>query len=290
MSRLTRLRARFLSARGAAFLRRDLAAAEAAYSEAVRLDPGLHVAWFDLGLVHKWSRRWDEAFDCNLRAAELIGEKADEPAWWNLGIAATALGRWDVARRAWRAYGVAVPDGAGAIEGDFGMSPVRLNPDGEPEVVWGRRIDPARMRLSSIPLPGSGHRWADIVLHDGVPKGHREHDGRLYPVFDELARWQPSDVPTIQASVHAERPDDVDALVDALDQAGHVAEDWTRNTRLLCKQCCEGVVHADHNHVATLTGPEHLIGIAGPLDAVTSVVRDWEQEPGRTCHAIDHVA
>lgn len=286
-SRLSKLRARQLTARGARLLHADRAAAEASYRQAVELDPTSHVAWFDLGLLYKWTRRWERAFDCNLTAAELIGEKADEPAWWNLGIAATALRRWDVARRAWRAYGVTIPDGAGPIEGELGFSPVRLNPDDAGEVVWGHRIDPARIRLASIPFPESGHRWADIVLHDGAPSGYREHNGKRWSVFDELERWQPSDVPTVQASVSADTVADIDDLLASIEHAGHVAEDWTRNVRLLCKRCSEGHVHHEHTDAVLATGREHVIGIAGPLDAVTVIVTAWEQGTDRICRSLD---
>ena len=70
------------------------------YRESLRLDPELKEAWFDLGLIAKWEGRWEMALECNLRAAELEGPRSGEPAWWNLGIAATALSDWDVARRA----------------------------------------------------------------------------------------------------------------------------------------------------------------------------------------------
>jgi ribosomal protein S27AE len=280
-------RARRLTAKGASLLDTDRAAAAALYREAVELDPGLGEAWFDLGLVHKWSGEWEEAFDCNLRAAELIGERRDEPAWWNLGIAATALHRWDVARRAWRNYGVDIPDGVGPIEADLGHGPVRLNPDGDAEVVWGQRIDPARMRLTSIPFPASGHRWADVVLHDGAPNGYRTVDGQEWPVFDELLRWAPSDVPTVEAAVSADSDDDLDELIAMVVGAGHAAEDWTRNVRTLCRRCSEGSVHAEHAEEALASGREHWVGIAAPLAAATAVVSEWERVPGRRCHSID---
>jgi hypothetical protein len=255
----------------------------------VKLDPTVREAWFDLGLICKWERRWEEAFDCNQRAAELEGPSPNEPAWWNLGIAATALHRWDVARRAWQTYGVALPEGVGPIEANFGLAPVRPNPDGDAEVVWGQRVDPARVRLTNIPFPASGHQWADIVLHDGAPNGYRELDGRQVAVFDELERWEPSEVPTVQASVDASDPAAVDALVQAVSQAGYAAEDWTRNVRMLCKRCSEGIVHAEHEAAALAAGRVHLLGFAGPLEVVSGLVERWTNQPGRHCHTIERM-
>ena len=36
-------------------------------------------------------------------------DPADEAAWWNTGIAATALGEWATARLAWQAFGIELP-------------------------------------------------------------------------------------------------------------------------------------------------------------------------------------
>jgi hypothetical protein len=286
LRRSAKARARQLTARAARLLPTDRVGAERAYRDAVELDPTLKEAWFDLGLICKWERRWDEAFECNLRAAELEGPKADEPAWWNLGIAATALRRWDVARMAWRTYGVPLREGFGPIEDDFDVAPVRLNPTGDAEVVWGQRIDPARVRIRSIPFPRSGHRWGDVVLHDGAPAGYREVNGQQRAVFDELERWEASDVPTLEVSIDAS-DSDVDGLITAVQAAGFAAEDWTRNVRVLCKRCSEGVVHAEHDPTALAAGDIHHIGIAGPRDLVNGLVVEWANLPGRVCHGID---
>lgn len=85
------------------------------------------------------------------RAVEL--DSSDEAAWWNLGIAATALGEWREARTAWRACGIEIPEGDGPPDLDFGLVPVRLDPAGCGEVVWCRRIDPARAVIRNVPLP-----------------------------------------------------------------------------------------------------------------------------------------
>ena len=277
-------RARQLTGQAASLLQHDRRKAEALYLEAVELDPELDAAWFDLGLIAKMEKRWDDSLRYNLRAAEILGEIQQEPAWWNSGIAATAVSSWDIARRAWRAFGLSIPDGTGEVRANFGPGAVRLNPETAGEVVWGTRIDPARIQLTSIPFPAAGHRRGDIVLHDGVPNGSREWDGRQWPVFDELVRWLASESPTSQASVSAERAEDFDELVAAIEAAGFAAEDWTTNVRLLCKQCSEGTVHSEHAQAAIESGQEHLIGLSGSPDELFHILDDWAKRKGRVVH------
>lgn len=294
-----RKRAHGQVALGNTYLYKDRESAAQAYRRALALDPGSSLALYNLGLIHKWEGDWEQAFDCYLQATELIGPREAEPAWWNLGIAATALRRWDVARWAWRAYGLDIPDSpddARPIEADFGLTPVRLlapgghGGDGEGhgrrEVVWGRRIDPSRVRIDSIPFPESGHRWGDIVLHDGSPNGYRELSGRTLPVFDELVRWEPSDVPTVQASVSATDKADIESLLQQITDAGHAAEDWSRNVRTLCASCSEGIVHTEHTDDALASGTQHYLGIAAPLPAATDLVTTWASSPGRDLHTL----
>lgn len=96
---------------------------------------------------------------------------------------------------------------------DLGSAAVRLSPEGEAEVVWGRRLDPARIEVLSIPLPSSGRRWGEVVLHDGVPNGERiTAAGPSYPVFDEIELWAPSPVPTWVVLLEAATEADRDAL------------------------------------------------------------------------------
>ncbi len=159
------------------------------------------------------------------------------------GIAATALGDWAVARHAWASYGVALPAGEGPIELDFGLVPIRLNPAGGTEVVWGRRIDPARARLACIPLPESSHRFSDLVLHDGAARGHRMRNGRQVPVFDALMLLQASSFRTVVLRLRCPAPADVADLEQRIAAAGRVIEDWTQSIEVLCRQWSEGVPH-----------------------------------------------
>src|SRR5215470_9005293 len=97
------------------------------YQRAIKLYPAWSVPWYNLGLLRKRQRNWRESLTCNQKAASL--DPSDEAAWWNLGIAATALEDWAEARRAWKAYGIDIPEGEGPIEMEVGLTPIRINPD-----------------------------------------------------------------------------------------------------------------------------------------------------------------
>jgi tetratricopeptide (TPR) repeat protein len=273
-----RFRARRANERGRRLdrLGRTAEAVEA-YEQACKLDPSWSVPFYNKGLVQKYAGEWEQSLRSNQRATEL--DPDDQAGWWNLGIAATALGRWDVARAAWRGAGVDVPDGEGPLDYPCGQTPIRLNPFGDGEVVWSRRIDPARALLRSVPLPESGFRFDDLVLNDGAPNGYRELDGEEVPVFDCLALLEASPYGTWLAEIelgdarHAEPA--IERLMELALDRSLAAEDWTTSIQLLCKDCSEGRPH--HEHKTAATAPEHRVGIAARTsEEARRLVSDWQ--------------
>lgn len=118
--------------RGAELLESDLDEAERCYLKAIEVDDSLSGRWFDLGLIAKWRHRWADCIEFNRRATSLAppNEPAGNPAYWNAGIATTALRDWATARWAWRSFGIPISDGDRPIEENFGLGVVRL-PEGE---------------------------------------------------------------------------------------------------------------------------------------------------------------
>ena len=185
----------------------------AKYLDAIDLDPFKSETYYNLGLIYKYQGEWQKSFDLNQKANTLNPE--DESARWNLAIAATALQNWSVARKMWQENGMALDGSEGPIEMDFGMTPVRLNPDDHGEVVWATRIDPVRARIESIPFPESGFHHGDVVLHDGAAVGYRKQGGREYPVFNVLEMFALSSFATRIATISIENETDIDALEEA---------------------------------------------------------------------------
>ncbi|WP_408952942.1 hypothetical protein [Lysobacter sp. Hz 25] len=247
------------------------------YRRAAQADPSWAAPWFNIGLAHKYRGEWAESLQANRAALERQGDHAG--ACWNLGIAATALSDWSSTREAWRKYGVGLPEGEGPIEAGLGAMVLRVDLDDSGEAVWAERIDPARARILNVPLPGSGHRYADIVLHDGAMQGTRKVEGREYPVFNALGLWQASAYATYEALIETPAPETLAALVERVregqgESKGQV-EDWTHSVRYLCKACAEG----DHDHDDSAEPIPHThfqLGIAATDEAwLRGVLDDW---------------
>ena len=258
----------------------DIEAAMPLYERALALDPEHAVVHYNIGLVHKYRGAWAESLHHNRIASELAPD--DEASHWNMGIAATALRDWPAAREAWRRAGIVIAEGEGPIEEDFGMTPVRLNPEDRGEVVWARRIDPVRAVIANIPYGSSGFREGDIVLHDGAAVGQRELGDRIYSVFNVLELFEASACSTYEAEVRARDAADLDALVQALDAAKVEHEVWTTNMRMLCRQCSEGLPHEHHDEEKAAGWPDsHVLGISATSpDAARRVLSQWSAGGG----------
>lgn len=252
------------------------------YRRACNIDPTWPVPFYNLGLLHKYRGEWAASLEANLRATEL--DASDQAAWWNLGIAATALGRWDIARKAWRGAGLDVPDGDGPIDFPCGQTPVRLDPNGEPEVVWCERLDPVRARIANIPL--GEFCFGDVVLHDGAAVGYRKLGERDHPVFNLLELLEPSPFSTFSASVILGDggETEIEQLCRLADERGLAAEDWTSSAYLLCKACSEGLPHEQHEHTRLPRPPKepHSVALAARSHTeAEALLRAWHaQTPG----------
>lgn len=234
------------------------------------------------GLAHKYMLDWPVSLRHNLRAIEL-SDKESEAEHWNAAIAATALADWPQVRTLWSACGIGVPEGDGAIEGDYGVAVVRLNPWHGGETVYMRRIDPVRARLLNVPLPESGHRFGDILLHDGAATGHRMDGERRVPVFNELVRLVPSDFRTFVVFVSCQSREDLQPLLDATAPGIGYAEDWTDSVQFYCLRCSFGAPH-QHDRPAEAWQTSRNLGIAAQSrKSVEKLLDNWVAS-GRNRH------
>lgn len=255
----------------------DQDGALAKYLEALELDFNNPVVLYNIGLKYKYRGAWEESARFNQRASDL--RPGDQATEWNLGIAATALRDWKTARGAWRRAGIAIEGEDGPILGKFGQTPVRLNPDGEAEVVWAVRLCPVRARIDNIPYPESGFAYGDVVLHDGAPMGTRlDSQGRERSVFNVLEMFEPGDFTTYLVDLVAETAERAEAFEKLCEVRDLPVEDWRRNVQTICRACCEGRAHTQHDQtpVATPWIPERQVAVAARNDEdVEAVIAEW---------------
>lgn len=221
----------------------DMQLAVDCFTKAIGLEPDWSVPHYNLGLTHKLLKNWEESRLANLQAHRLNPE--DNAAKWNLAISATAVGHWESVEVALKGMGLDVPDAPGPWEYRLGLTPIRVNPEEAPEVVWAHRIDPVRACLANVPFPQCGRRFGDIVLHDGAPNGYRKLGEREVPVFDELMVLEQSELRTFELILESQSTEDLMAI---LEEHNLIAENWTNSVQFLCRACSEGRPHEQHDH------------------------------------------
>ena len=260
--------------RGKKFLEQGKwAQAEYCFHQAIEVDDDWATPWFNLGLLYKWQNRWRESLHSNLKAIDL-GE-LDSEAWWNVGVAATALAEWGTARLAWQNCNISLPPGDGQPLKEMGLTPIQLDPMGNTEVVWCKRIDPARAIIQNVPLPASNRRYLDLLLHDGEPVGYRELNDKLVPVFNELALIESSKYITYELIVNTPFPEDMPALFDLAPNYQISLDDWSA-VRILCRPCIEQKPHDRHETQSPTAGPLYRLGVATlHHDNLDQLIQTW---------------
>jgi hypothetical protein len=280
-SMFPQIRANFYNARGQMFLgrKRDYARAERAFLKAAAAAPGWDVPRFNLGLAAKWQRRWPESLDWNRKSVTL--DPTNQAARWNLGIAATALSNWPEARRAWAGFGLEIPAGDGELVMELGPTPIRLDPTGFAEVVWCKRIDPARALIRNVPSLESGHCYGDLLLHDGAPNGARVIHGETIPVFDMIEVLRRSEYQTFELELRAMSGDSVTDLYQRAANNDIGLEDWGA-IRCLCAACSQRTIRMSELGRDAPAPPDasviplKLMAAAPGEDSLTTMLETWK--------------
>ncbi|MET7731441.1 tetratricopeptide repeat protein [Streptomyces sp. NPDC005402] len=229
------------------------------------------VWWYDAALAHKFLRNWAKAYELGREAAARSPRGEGDPAYWNLGVAATIQRDWATARDAWTGFGIRLRDGEGPIDDGFGHACVRLD-TGEREVVWIERLCPTRGRVVSVPVTG-GRRYGEIVVHDGEPKGERVVEGSAYPVFEELLLFEASELPTLEVTVAAGETADLEALLTLFTDHGFGAEPAS-SVRVLCACCSEG----SHAQERSVEAGAQQVSLAAPEEEARRLLDRWAAE------------
>jgi hypothetical protein len=154
---------------------------------------------------------------------------------------------------------------------------VRLVPKGAAEVVWGKRIDPVRIKVMNVPLPESDRLYGDIILNDGAQEGTRVSGGQEFPVFDELVVWRRSDFSTYRVEVEGATDESRRSLARICEEHEIPMEDWG-TMRNLCEACSRGNPGAHEcSDLADATGLVRFgLAAKGP-EALRKALAEWRE-------------
>ncbi|RMG88734.1 MAG: hypothetical protein D6714_00190 [Bacteroidetes bacterium] len=197
----------------------------------IKIAPDWSAPFSLLSLIYKTRNEWHPTLYYSHKAVS--NNPFDERAWTNMAIAATALRKWLTARKAWNHVGYDFPEKNQVINMDLGLVAVRINSQSRPEIVWARRVCPARARIQSIPQPASELRFEDLILTDAEPCGFHIQNGIRRPVFEALQLLKPSRKWTFIARLNTDNPADVLTLERICAEAGLGFDNWSKAIRQL---------------------------------------------------------
>jgi len=199
------------------------------YKKVVRLAPHWSLPYHFLSLFYRQRNEWKPSFHYSQKATETNPE--DKTAWHILATSATALRRWQIARKAWNELGFEFRQTNKILDLDLGLIPVCINPKTKPEIIWARQIDPARAQIESIPQPASGRRYKEIILIDNQPVAHRRLRDKRVPIWEELESIRLSAYDTYAVILETDEKSKVDILDKLCFDAEIGFDNWSKATR-----------------------------------------------------------
>jgi hypothetical protein len=147
------------------------------YKKVIKHAPEWALPWARLASIYKGRSEWKP---CMHYAKNAVSLDPSQPEWWwDLSIAAAALGKGRLARSIWSKF-------APAADTKTKLISLQLQHNGIFEMIWAKPIDPVRAQITSIPHPGSGRRFMDIVFHDQQKIGYNVARKKRFPVYAAL--------------------------------------------------------------------------------------------------------
>ena len=240
------------------------------YKRVIKMAPDWSAPFSFLSRIYKVRKEWQTSLHYSQKAVE--HNPFDEQSWKHLGLAATALRKWEVAKDAWRQLGYQLL----ASKAMPALSPelitVRLNPKEHPEIVIAQRVDPVRARIISIPQPSSMRGYRDLILIDSEPSGHHYLDGQRYPIFDELQYIRPSLNYTFSVILNTLERSDIDLLQQLCLKSSIGFDNWTKAYRL----AASGTDILDNNYIEDELPQQYVVALAAESDKeVINVLENW---------------
>ena len=254
-----------------------------------RLAPDWSVPFAFLSRTYRSRMEWKPTLHYCLKAVE--HNNFDENLWETLGLAATALCEWEMARYAWNQLGFHFKPCSEALHLDLGIVPVRLNPTTQPEIVAARRIDPVRASIESIPQPSSGRRYKDLILVENKSNGLFFQQSKKLPIHDELQLLKPSNWHTFSVLLYTSSPSDVDTLANLCLKADLGFDNWSNATRFFQPNLHKNVSeYFDQAIFDRLERDVFLVAVAArQLGEVEAMLESWRVITLKECGGVEEL-
>lgn len=203
--------------------RGDVYSAVKLYRRIIRVMPDWFSPYQQLAAIYKQRQEWKPLLHYAKKAVAL--EAATPELWWDLGLAAYALGKRRLAQ---------------AIFGKFGSSrqllpavSVQIELTGLVELLWVQPISPVAGQVLSIPQPASGYGYRDVVLFDRQILGHQVANRRRYPIYGGCGLLKRAFYQTFSATVPAAGADAIQVLEQLCLKASIGFEVWSNAVKAL---------------------------------------------------------
>ena len=244
------------------------------YKRVIRMAPDWSVPFSFLSLIYKQRNEWQTSLHYSQKAIE--NNPFDEMAWENLGIAATALKRWELAKNAWHQLGFKLSKYKDTPALNPSPIIVRLNPKTKPEVVLAQRIDPVRARIQSVPQPSSMHGFQDLILFDNKPNGFHYIENKKFPVFDELEMIRPSLYFTFAVELLTDSMHDVLTLEKLCHEANLGFDNWSNAYRMTQNTKLKNIESYDISAFPIEDNDQFLVAMGAERDSdVLEILKAW---------------
>lgn len=221
-----------------------------------------------LGHIYKYRQEWKPALYYTKKAASL--EAGNQQAWWDIGLAATALKKKRLAWNVWEKFGY-----QRTAPAQREQVSVRLAYQQQIEIFGVQRNSPCAGHIRSIPHPAADRRYGDLVLIDNTVRGHHYSGNRRLPIFDELGLLKRSTYRTFSCQLLGTSEDDLNLLQHLCWERRLGFELWGHAARAAALSTGG---KPQEFHAFPLAGePELLAAIAAhQAEEALSVLQDWQ--------------
>jgi tetratricopeptide (TPR) repeat protein len=248
------------------------------HKKLAREEPGWGEPLEALCKIYVSIRDWKAALHYSERAIHCAEEPRSDVLRCQ-GIAATALRRWRIARQAWNQLGFNFRETDEELKLDMGAVCLRWKLDAKRQaVLWARLIDPARAEVLSVPTPGCGVNFRDILLIDSAPIGYRVAGKKRIPVYEALEPLKRNHYYSLELWLPDAGTKELDILASLCKASGLGFDHWSGASWQL-RGASAGSA-AEYHHYSGESEPDSgpcQIGLAARHpDQARKLLRQWE--------------